>query len=373
MAQSPTHADASLPMPNRFANFSGFVRTLSHVVRCVVPKERTVWVVSCDVNHVPFMPTCANCLAAAKGGHREVIRGNGGDVLVPYCPDCLSSMHRNGIAALSWNLSSILLGVAACLYLPLIPWISERAATVIAASVAGLPWLVGQVWKGILQGNAAVREKAVYVEADGLLCLNSQWAMGLGNLLGVDIHSTQFKVKSQVGWACGGVVIALVATPWFHDFFHPIVRMLNLTDDALIVFADNHELAKVQPTSGENSMAGAFIRVPAGKRRLTARHLDGTTIDDLTAYIFAGRGHLFAPGRPDGICFWLERSALGRAGNGTIARRVLAQQTSFWSLNADIDVWFRPALGSKSAYFTGGVVTALRQGTCPSPPSDEVE
>ena len=191
-----------------------------------------------------------------------MLRGNGGDVVIPYCPDCLSSMRRYAIATLSWNLSSILLGVAACLYLPLIPWISERAATVIAALTAGVPWLVGQVWKSILQAEAMVRERAVYVEVGGLVCLNSQWATQLGNFLGADVRSTHIKIKSQVGWACSGVVIALAATPWLHDFFHPIVRTLNLTDDALLVFADDRELAKVQPTSGENSMAGAFHTRP---------------------------------------------------------------------------------------------------------------
>jgi len=269
-------------------------------------------------------------------------------------------------ALLAWNLSSIVLGVAACLYLPLIPWISESVAIVGAVSFAGLPWLACQVWRNSSARRHSTREKAVIVVAGGLACLNIEWATRLSARLGTNVDSQHLGIKSKIRWAGGGVVIALAATPWLYGTFHPSVRLLNLTDDALMVFADNYQLANLQPTSSENSLAGLFIRAPSGKRRLSARRTDGTVVDDLNTYVHAGHEHLFVPGRPRGTCFWLERTTFGRSRSGTTLREPLADEANFWTLESDVDIWFGPALSPNSSYFTGGVVTALRQGACPS-------
>jgi hypothetical protein len=267
---------------------------------------------------------------------------------------------------LAWNLASTLLGVAACLYLPLTPWISERAATVVAASLSFVPWLLGRVWKNLPADGTSLREPAAFVDKGGLFCVSEAWAAQLGERLGAQCRSVRRTVKSHAGLAFAGVVIALVATPWLYDYFHPYVRMLNLTEDALVVAVDDHIVAKVQPTSGENPLAGSIARVPAGKRVFVARHLDGATVEDLKTDVLAGRLHLFAPGRPEGTCFWLERTAGGRTGRDEVIRKVLTQTASFWTLDTEIDAWFQPALGSNKSQLTGGFVTALRQGTCPT-------
>ena len=93
----------------------------------------------------------------------------------------------------------------------------------------------------------------------------------------------------------------------------------------------------------------------------------------ITAEVLAGHAHLFAPARPRNICFWIERTGLGRLQGGGATREILEPLSSFWSINSDIDIWFGPAFGSKSTHFTGGIVTALRQGSCDSGTSQQIE
>ncbi len=353
-------------MLSQFSSIRGRIGGLARVLRHIVPQKRTYWFVSCDVNHVPFLRICACCLAPTEGGRREVARGGTGATLVPYCNACLSKVGRFGLAMMAWNLSSVLLGVAGCLYVPLIPWISGRTATLTAAIVAGLPWLLGQLWSNATADDAPGLGRAVFIVKGGLACMNSQWATRLGELLETKAHSQRRRIATHVGWACAGVVIALVATPWLYDILHPYVRILNLTDNGVVVFADGHELVHVQPTSGENPLAGSLTRVPSGKRHFTVRQLDGVIVEDLTVYVFAGHHHLFAPAKPQGVCFWVERAQVGRSRNPVTKRTLLWQQDSFWSLDNEVDAWFRPAQSSNSARVTGGVVRALRQGACPS-------
>jgi hypothetical protein len=162
------------------------------------------------------------------------------------------------------------------------------------------------------------------------------------------------------------VVIALVATPLIYSTFHATVRVLNLSDEGVIVFVDDHQLAKVQSTSHESPLAGQFVQVPTGKRHLEARREDGTTVEQIEAEVLPGRPHLFAPGRPESVCFWVERTGFGRSRAGQPSREVLDPRFSFWAIKDEIDVWFGPAFSSNSSHFTGGTVAALRQGTCDS-------
>ncbi len=360
-------------MLGRFAFIPNCARNVAHCIRCILPASRMYWIVAVDLDHVPYMPICANCLAATTGGRREVWLGHAKHAIIPYCSSCLLRVGRYSIGLLARLLASILLGLAACLFLPMLPWISEGAAIAGAVAFSGIPWLVSQIWRNHLERYPSLQGKAVFAVAEGLACLNAEWATHLGNRMGVDVHSKRMRINSRIEWTSIGVVIALIATPWLYDTFHPFVRILNLTEDVLLVFVDNHKLARVQSTSSENPLAGLLARVPTGSRHLLARHVDGTLVDQVTTNIFAGRAHLFAPGRPPSTCFWVERTGLGRSQGGNTTREVLEPQSSFWSIKNEIDVWFGPASGSNSRHFTGGVVTALRQGTCTSGTSGQVE
>lgn len=307
------------------------------------------------------MPICAGCLAATELGRCEA-KG----VVIPYCSACLASIGRYGVGLLAWILATILSSLTACLFLSMLPWVTEGAAIGWALAFAVVPWLAGQMWKNYTEQLPSRRGKAVFAMKGALACKNAEWAKRLGERMGVDVQSKHMRIGARIGWASGGVVIALLATPWLYESFHPCIRILNLTDDVILAFADDHKLGSVQLTSSENPSAGLLTRIPLGQRRLSARRVDGTVVDEEVVDIIAGHAHLFVPRRPRRICFWIERIGLGRSQRVAVQREVLAPDASFWSIKSDVDVWFESALGSSSTHFTGGVVTALRQGACPS-------
>ena len=337
------------------------MRKVAYFVAQCLPASRDYWVIAGRFDSIPYMPICASCLATTELGRCE---GNG--VLIPYCSACLSSIGRTGVGNLAWILAEVLSSMTACAFLAMLPWVSEGAAIGFALAFTVVPWLAGQTWKNYSERLPSRHGKAVFVIAEGLACRNAEWAAQLCNRMGAHVHSKCLRIGAKLGWASSRVLIALLATLWLFVTFHPTVRILNLTDDVIVTFADEHKLAIVQLTSSENPSAGSLTRVPLGKRLLSARRLDGTIVDQALADVIAGHAHLFAPSRPRNICFWVERTGIGRAHDGLARREVLAPLANFWSIKSDIDVWFEPALGSSSTHFTGSVVTALRQGACPS-------
>lgn len=353
-------------MPSRYASILNHVRTVVRGIRYTWPNTLTYWEVTADLDRVPYLPFCASCLAPANGSRREVRPGDGKSVIVPYCSLCLARIGRLSTGLLAWVLASILLGSAACLFLPLFPWISEGTAIGSAVAFGGLPWLVGQIWRNHAESHDSIRGKTVHAVAEGLICLNAEWARRLGDSIGAVVQPKRLRIGASSAWAFSGVVIALVATPLIYSTFHSTVRVLNLSEEGLIVFADNHQLARVQSTSHESPLAGQFVQVPTGTLHFEARRADGTTVEQVQAEVIPGRPHLFAPGRPASVCFWIERIGFGRTSAGHATWEVLAPRFSFWAIGGEIDVWFRPAVGSKSSHFTGGTVTALRQGPCDS-------
>lgn len=353
-------------MPRQFESIFSHVGEVIRGIRYALPNTRTCWVVAADLDRVPYLPFCASCLAPANGSRCEVRRGDGKSIVVPYCSTCLARIGRLSTGLLAWALASILLGSAACLFLPLFPWISEGAAIGGAVALGGLPWLVGQMWSNYVDSHYSIRGQSVRAVAEGLVCFNAEWARLLAESIGAVVRSKRSRISVSSAWACGGVVIALVATPLIYSTFHATVRVLNLSDEGVIVFVDDHQLAKVQSTSHESPLAGQFVQVPTGKRHLEARREDGTTVEQIEAEVLPGRPHLFAPGRPESVCFWVERTGFGRSRAGQPSREVLDPRFSFWAIKDEIDVWFGPAFSSNSSHFTGGTVAALRQGTCDS-------
>jgi hypothetical protein len=211
-----------------------------------------------------------------------------------------------------------------------------------------------------------LRARTVYPIAEGLACLNSDWAEHLSHELGTVAKSQQRPIGIGANWAFGGVVIVLVVTPWLYNVFHSSIRVLNLSDETLDIFVDGRHLARVPSTSQENPLAGTLVRVPVGTRHLLARRQDGKIVDDVTTPVESGRSHLYAPDRPAPICFWFERVGFGRSRPIGARLEGLEPQTSFWPLRHTVDIWFAPANSPNSRHFTGGVVTALRHGSCSS-------
>jgi hypothetical protein len=373
--------DNRLPMKHEFRMLGicsrlwrirdGFLRASR--LLCLLSARRTYWIVAIGLHRVPYVPLCSHCLAATDGGRRELGPGNTGGVVIPYCESCLLKIGQSSVGAMAWMLASMTSGVAASLFLPMLPWIAEGTAIGGAFVFAVLPLVLGQVWGRRQEQHPSFRGKAVFAITDGLACLNPEWASRLSNCVGAEVQKKRLRVKSRAVWAYIGTAIALLATHAIYGFFHSFVRILNLTDDVLMVSVDEHRLANVPSTSSENPLAGLLIRVPTGRRRFLAHRVDGTLVDQVTADVFTARSHLYAPGRPKTVCFWLEHTSLGRSQWGNAKREGLARKSSFWSIQDNIDVWFGPAYSSGATRLTGGVVTALRQGPCRWRTGDAIE
>jgi hypothetical protein len=230
--------------------------------------------------------------------------------------------------------------------------------------MAGLPWLAFIIGQALSAQRRIQDQRAVILIAGGLACFNAEWAKILSERLGTSFRPARVHANFAAGWAYGGVVVALLLTPWLYDSFHPVLRLLNLTDSVLSISVDNRFLANVEPAQSENPRAGVLTNIVAGHHLLSARRHDGTLVEQLTADVLAGQTHLFAPARPKGICFWLERFAVGRDSEGKTARELLEGEQNFWVLETTVDVWFEPAPSSAGRFGTGGVVTSLRQGAC---------
>jgi len=342
---------------------SALRQSLKALARSIQGKQ-SGWFVRCDLGAVPFIPQCACCLSPTSKGRRETSRHHPSGVVVPYCEECLAGVGRLGVRLLAWRLASILLGLAACAFVPLFAWITKPVAVVGAAAIAGLPGLAHVLWRAFGKEHQNQKFKATTSVAGGIACSNEEWARILSERMGTTYQLVQVRCSYPTGWAYGGVVIALLLTPWLFDWFHPPLRLLNLTDSVLSVSVDRHVIANVEPARGENPRAGVLTKVAAGHHVITARRRDGALVDEVTANVIAGQTHLFAPSRPKGICFWLERSGIGRNSNGKTLRELLVSENDFWALPDNIDGWFEPAPGSASTLGTGGTVISLRQGPC---------
>lgn len=332
--------------------------------RLVLPRHWT-WFVACDVRSVPFTARCAYCLAPTNNGRRESGRHHPSGVVVPYCSECLSRLGRQGVLTLAWCLASALLGLVAIAFIPMLAWIPKALAVTLAAALAFLPWIVHLIWRVFRSQHSLTLNRAVVVFEDGLGCSNEIWARQLAEQFGTVPTQRRVYASSAANWSYGGVVVAVLLSPWLYDAFHPQLRLLNLSEDSLVISADDHVLAKLEPTSTENPRAGSLIRVASGRRALAARRTDGTLVEAITVDLLVGHTHLFAPSRPQNVCFWLEQVRLGRSSDGRSIRELLTGSENFWALPAEIDSWFGPVPGSVSRYGTGGLVTSLRQGACP--------
>jgi hypothetical protein len=332
-----------------------------HLVRRALFEQQDVWVVRGAFEGFSCDPVCARCLSPATRNRVEL--SPSGTKTIPYCQECLDRFGERNVAQLGWILGCVLVGVAGCVFFPLLPWLSMRAALVGALAFASAPWVVGQLW--LSRADLALRtRRAAYAGADGLVCTNKTWALRLGARLGCDVVHRRVRGRITSGWSVTGLVIATVLTPGLYDTFHCAVRILNLTEEDLIISIDGRALAVTKPSSQEHPRAGSKVRIAMGSRRLEARSHDGALIHSNVVHVAAGHEYLYAPAHPANTCFWIEQTAHGRLQGADLPRDYLPAGSDFWQMPVAIDTWFTPALGSESEFFTGGVVTSLRQGSC---------
>jgi len=352
---------------------AGFAHLLDRVaagvqilVRRVVRYE-DIWVVRVDVERFDCAPICSHCLSPAAGNRLEPSPSGAKTISVPYCQDCLDSFGKQSVARLGWILASVLLGVAGCVFFPLLAWLTRAAAVSSALFFAALPWIFGQLWLGRASAARPLRS-AAYAGRKGVVCTNEKWAQLLARRLVTGVQHQRVRVGVSLGWSTAGLIITAVVTPGLYDTFHCEARILNLTEEELVITVDHHLLAVTKPTTQEHPRAGSIVRIAMGPRHIEARRHDGTLVHEDSVQISAGQTYLYAPEHPAETCFWLERAALGRERSVVTEREALPTDRDFWQMPVSIDTWFIPALGPESNFFTGGVVTSLRQGPCePSP------
>ena len=328
-----------------------------------VARYEDVWVVHVDVERFECAPICSRCLNPAADNRLETSPSGAKTIGIPYCQDCLNSIGKQSVARLGWILASVLLGVAGCVFFPLLAWLTRAAAVSGALFLSALPWIFGQLWRGRTSSLRPVR-CAAYASGEGVVCANEQWAQLLGQHLVADVQHRRVRVGVSLGWSTAGLIITAVVTPGLYDTFHCEARILNLTEEELVITVDHHLLAITKPTTQEHPRAGNIVRIAMGPRHIEARRHDGTLVHEDSVQISAGQTYLYAPEHPAETCFWLERAALGRERSVVTEREALPADRDFWQMPVSIDTWFIPALGPESNFFTGGVVTSLRQGPC---------
>jgi hypothetical protein len=313
---------------------------------------------------------CACCGAPASGSRTETRAEDEASLIVPYCSQC----HRHASAAstrmLSVTLASCLLGATLAGVLPLL-WDSVGPVQLCAVALAGaaLPVLLGLLWRArVAVGHTSSGRAVWWCESGELACTNPRWAAELASANGLVARRALLRPRTFSGWILSGLVVTLVATPFFYWLHRPLVRIINLTPARITVLVDGRAVASVEPTSAESPSAGVEVHVPSGPRRLVAESSDGRHVSEDLVAVRAGRQHLYAPGS-GGYCFWLETVGYGRTRPARPELQPLLGQSRFWVL-PNVDAWFAPAPqpSERDDRSSGGVLTALRQARCQQAP-----
>jgi hypothetical protein len=316
-------------------------------------------------------PECACCGAVASSSVREARLIESSALLVPYCGACHAHVTRAATRRLAVGLSSALL---ACTLAAGLPLLFQPAGLSVHLAIVGtfavLPLLLARLWRRRPEPGHAAAARAVWFRLDGaLVCASVAWGRRL-SLASAAPPPAEVRVLEPEAprWAVAVVLVAFLATSFLYELHFPEVRIVNVTDRPLTVRVDGRPRGRVEPTSGESATAGLVVRVPAGRRTLTATDTEGGLVDTASVLVEAGTGHLYAPGS-EGTCFWLETTGYGRSRAAGTQRDPLSGRPRFWALPARVDFWFAPPPpldGDDRS--TGGVVRAVRQARCEDAP-----
>jgi hypothetical protein len=311
---------------------------------------------------------CACCGEPAVS--TDPVRAAGTELFVGYCEECARHLGAERTRKLAGGVASGLLGVALALSLPLSARpLSAPVLALLAFVGALLPIVAVALWPRVpVRGHSTVGPSVRFRRKGELVAASDRWARELARANDVKHERTSFDEHRVSVAMLPALIVAPLLALGMRELTSPIVRVVNLTSDALSVHVDGRHFARVEPTSLESPSAGTELRVPSGPHQLLARAPDGRVLEQAHVTVLAGRPHLFAPAS-SGFCFWLETRTYGR-GEGTpeeqIKREPLHGPPFFWALPANLGGFFlpAPAVGSAESRLTGGTVTVLRQGPC---------
>lgn len=302
---------------------------------------------------------CACCGAPAASSERV------GELIVPYCVRCLRHASAATTRSLAAGLSSCLVAFCLALALPL-AWPSASLGSHCAVVLAGalLP-LALRAWPRRPEPGHAAAERAVWRLPDGrLACASPSFATALSTQSVAEVEALPHAEPRFASWLLVGPLVAGVGAPLGWLFHHPLVRVLNLTEERLSIDVDGRPVLSLEPSSAESPTAGAEIRMPSGTHELGSTGPDGTRVTT-AARLESGATHLFAPQSPH-HCFWLEETRYGRAQGDPAGLIPLRGETRFWVLPRQVDTWFapNPPPAAPDARSSGGLLVALRQAPC---------
>jgi hypothetical protein len=241
---------------------------------------------------------------------------------VPVNPELRAGTLRLTVAA-----SGFVLGLSAAAVLPLLlPWQGQAVLSLLAVLLSLLP-------------------------SAGLLLA---WRRRGWSTLGV----------SRLGTGAGAVALlsALAVVPLF-NLYRGQVRVLNHGDEPFTLWVDGKRVARVEPSSGESALAGAWLSLPAGERELrVVGEASARELFRAREQVLGGSPHLFAP-QSSGYCFTIERRGYGGAKDETQDSIPLDGSNPFWALPDGIS-WFTPNPEPGPLQTSGGTLSCLRQKRC---------
>jgi hypothetical protein len=237
------------------------------------------------------------------------------------------SAERAGTLRLTVAASGLVLGLSAAAVLPLLlPWQGQATLMLLAVLLAFLP-------------------------CAGLLLA---WRRRDTSMLGV---TRLWTVASAIA-----AVSALAVVPLF-DLYRGQVRVLNHGDEPFVLWVDGKRVARVEPSSGESALAGAWLTLPAGGRELrVVGESSGRELFRARELVNGGSPHLFAP-LSAGYCFSIERRGYGAAREEAPESLPLDPANPFWVLPDGIG-WFTPNPEPGPLETSGGTLSCLRQRRC---------
>lgn len=288
--------------------------------------------------------------------------------MIGYCDACARHVAGNGTRRLAFMLAAVLASVALAAALPIaLPWKSAAFCAALAFAGALLPITLAALGMRATAGHAARGAAVFFRSADELVCKRREFAVKLAEQAKVPVRALSTSPWELGGGSVAVLGLAIVLALWSHAYHHPEVRVLNLTDAAFVLTADDHPLGRVEPSSGESPLAGRELRIPAGRRVLVAMGAAGEVVAETLADVVAGRRHLYAPASPS-VCFWLETASYGREPKNEDLKP-LDGESRFWVIPDEVQGWFTPTapLASDSRT-TGGSATTLRQRPCDEGP-----
>src|SRR4051812_28339989 len=234
---------------------------------------------------------------------------------------------RAGTLRLTVVASGVVLGLSAAAVLPLLlPWTGQAVLSLLAMLLSLLPGL------GLL-----------------LVGWRRVWA-GVG--------------LSRLGTAAVAVALlsALAVVPLF-NLYRGQVRVLNHGEEPFTLWVDDKRVARVEPSSGESALAGAWLTLPAGERELrVVGESSGRELFRARELVQGGTPPLFAP-LSAGYCFTIEQRGYGAAKDRTLDGVPLGGDNPFGALPDGIS-WFTPNPEPGPPQPPGGTLSCLRQKRC---------